>query len=166
MNIKNAVSIVDGWSKKDDSRLFCEKKDLVSLGEQTAGFQFMMRNTSKASILKVRGKYYTLSSKSPEGTVLKDEVKKYVTCKDSLEYQEGFDEWKMLKSTVYELSDDGDFFKCSCAYGQKHYFCKHNIGLSIMFKHYAIPDNAKSIPLAQKRKRGRPTKNKGWWSKD
>ena len=27
--IKNAVSIVDGWSKKDDSRLFCEKKDLA-----------------------------------------------------------------------------------------------------------------------------------------
>ena len=37
----------------------------------------------------------------------------------------------------------------------KMHFCKHNIGLSIKFNNYTIPDTAKSVPLAQKRKRGR-----------
>ena len=68
--------------------------------------------------------------------------------------------------TIYELKEDGNFFKCSCPYGQKHYFCKHNIAISIKLNKYAIPDNAISVPLQEKRKRGRPVKNKGWWSKE
>ena len=60
---------------------------------------------------------------------------------------------------LYELKDEGSFHK-------KHYFCKHNIGLSIKTKNYAIPDTAKSVALQEKRKRGRPVKNKGWWSKE
>ena len=66
-----------------------------------------------------------------------------------------------MKESIHELKDDGDFFKCSCAYGQKHYFCKHNIALSIKLKNYAIPNIAKSVSLQEKRK-----KNKGWWSKE
>ena len=163
--INNAVSIVEGWSKKDDSRLYCDKTDLVTLANQTQGYQFIMKNTSPTSIIKVRGKYYTLSSKAPEGTDIKDEVKKFIKFQENMEYPEGFDEWKVMKGLVYELTDDGDFFRCSCGYGLKKYFCKHNIGLSIKFKNYTIPDTAKSVPLAQKRKRGRPAKNKAWWSK-
>ena len=163
--INNAISIVEGWSKKDDSRLYCDKSNLVSLVNQTEGFQFISRNTSKTSILKIRGKYYTLSSKAPDGSDIKEEVKKFIKYKENMDYPEGFDEWKAVKGSVYELEEDGEFFKCSCGAGQKKYFCKHNIGLSIKFKNYVIPDTAKSVPLAQKRKRGRPTKNKGWWSK-
>ena len=40
------------------------------------------------------------------------------------------------------------------------------VGLSIKTKNYAIPDTAKSVPLQEKRKRDRPVKNKGLWSKE
>ena len=68
------------------------------------------------------------------------------------------------RASLYELTEDGDFFLCSCPSGSKKYFCKHSIGLAIKFKHLEIPDSAKSVPLNEKRSRGRPAKNKGWWS--
>ena len=82
---------------------------------------------------------------------IKEEVKKFIKNKENMDYPEGFDEWKSMKGLVYELEEDGTFFKCSCGSGQKKYFCKHNIGLSIKFKNYVIPDTAKSVPLAQKK---------------
>ena len=118
--INNAISIVEGWSKKDDSRLYCDKSNLVSLVNQTEGFQFISRNTSKTSILKIRGKYYTLSSKAPDGCDIKEEVKKFIKYKENMDYPEGFDEWKAVKGSVYELEEDGEFFKCSCGAGQKN----------------------------------------------
>ena len=39
---------------------------------------------------------------------------------------------QMKYSNCLLFADDGKFFKCSCPYGQKHYFCECNIiGLSI-----------------------------------
>ena len=35
--IINALSITEGWSIKDDSRLYCSNMDLVTLEEQTNG---------------------------------------------------------------------------------------------------------------------------------
>ena len=49
-------------------------------------------------------------------------------------FEDGFDNWKALKDTIYELEEDGDFYKCSCAYGSKRYFCKHNVALNIKLK--------------------------------
>ena len=86
--IKNAISIVKDLSKKDDSRLYCEKAELINLQNQTDGFQFMMsQNTDKSSIVKVKDKYYTLSSKASEDLDLKAELKKY------LKYQKYFTRW-------------------------------------------------------------------------
>ena len=156
---------MEGWSKQDDVRLYCDKSELVSLENQTNGYQWLMKNQSPSSIIKLRGKYYTLSSSAPDELDLKDAVKCYIKNQINMDYDGGFDEWKKMKSSLYELEEDGYFFKCSCHIGLKKYFCKHNIGLSIKFKNYSIPDTAKSLPLAHKRKRGRPTKNKGWWSR-
>ena len=61
------------------------------------------------------------------------------------------------------FTEHGDFFLCSCPSGSKKYFCKHNLGLAIKLKHLEIPASAKSVPLNEKRSRGRPAKNKGWW---
>ena len=118
------------------------------------------------SIKSFRGTYYVLGEKAALNEDLKSVMKQYIQVKDTFAYEDGFDDWKEMKERIHELKDDGDFFKCSCPYGQKRYFCKHNIALSIKLKNYAIPDVAKSVPLQEKRKRGRPTKNKGWWSKE
>ena len=102
-----------------------------------------------------------LGEKASATENIKETLKNYIK-----KFEDGFDNWKALKDTIYELEEDGDFYKCSCAYGSKRYFCKHNVALSIKLKNYKIPDNALSVNLAEKRKRGRPVKNKGWWSKE
>ena len=73
--LHNAVEIVEGWSKQDDTRLYCDKSELVSLENQTNGYQWLMKNQSPSSIIKLRGKYYTLSSSAPDELDLKDAVK-------------------------------------------------------------------------------------------
>ena len=40
----NALDIVEGWSRKDDSRLDAAKVDLLSLKDKTEGFQWIMQN--------------------------------------------------------------------------------------------------------------------------
>ena len=157
--LANALSIVEGWSIKDDSRLYCSLADLVTLEEKTKGYRFLKKNQGKIKLL--RGKYYVLGEKASATEDLKETMKTYMK-----KFDEGFENWKNLKDTIYELKDDGDFFKCSCPYGLKRYFCKHNIGLSIKLKNYKVPDNAISVPLDEKRRRGRPAKNKGWWSRE
>ena len=54
------------------------------------------------------------------------------------------------------VSDDEEF-SCTCPAYTKHCICKHVLGLKIRQKSICVPNEAKQIPLGQKRKRGRPT---------
>lgn len=45
---------------------------------------------------------------------------------------------------------------CSCKDFFKNFICQHVIGISLRMKYVIAPDEAKNIPLGQKRKRGRP----------
>ena len=47
---------------------------------------------------------------------------------------------------------------CSCGHYLKNYSCKHIICVSEKLRKCVIPDNAKVIPLGQKRQRGRPAR--------
>ena len=111
-------------------------------------------------MLELRGKYYVLATRAKHLDI-KDVVKKFMKHNEDLDYSDGFDEWKETRASLYELTEDGDFFLCSCPSGSKKYFCKHSIGLAIKLKHLEIPASAKSVPLNEKRTRGRPAKIKG-----
>lgn len=49
---------------------------------------------------------------------------------------------------------------CDCKEFFKQYICHHIIGISIRLKILTVPLEAKSIPIGEKRKRGRPAKSK------
>lgn len=49
---------------------------------------------------------------------------------------------------------------CVCPNGFKKYLCEHIVGIALRLNVVAAPAEAKSIPLGQKRKRGRPAKAK------
>ena len=53
---------LEGWSRKDDSRLYADKAELLSLKNQTEGFQWLMQNQKDSSVLKLRQKFYVLAS--------------------------------------------------------------------------------------------------------
>lgn len=79
-----------------------------------------------------------------------------------------FDEFKTINFKYYNVSFAKPFTKnnwhdgkCDCATFFKTYTCEHVIGISLRMKFIKAPDEAKVIPLGQKRKRGRPAKAKG-----
>ena len=54
--------------------------------------------------------------------------------------------------------DDWRNAKCSCPIFMKKYICKHIVGMAILKNLVEVPDEAKTVPLGQKRKRGRPAR--------
>ena len=160
----NALEIVKKFTLKDDSRLFCSRADLLDLKMKTEGFQWMMLNQKEDDILRVRNKIYILSSHSQKkGDKLKEKANEYISRFKKKDFA-SFEQFKDLKTSVYELEEDDDFYICNCPIGLKKYLCKHAIGLAIKLKNFQIPETAMSVPLAEKRTRGRPKKNRGWWS--
>ena len=88
---------------------YCRKAILINLKHQTDGFQWLMQNQKSSSILKYRGNFYVLGSKAIQNLDIKDALKVFIEKNVTLAYDDGFDEWKRMKSSVYELIDDGDF---------------------------------------------------------
>ena len=50
--------------------------------------------------------------------------------------------------------------KCNCPAFYKNYICKHVVGMAIRLKYCKPPPPAKTVPIGEKRKRGRPAKAK------
>lgn len=50
--------------------------------------------------------------------------------------------------------------RCHCRNFFKEFICEHVIGIALRLKIVSAPNEAKIIPLGQKRKRGRPAKSK------
>ena len=59
---------------------------------------------------------------------------------------------------MVDIPDDDSWTNgtCSCPVFLKQYVCKHLIGVAIRLKKAKPPAAAKSIPIGQKRRRGRP----------
>jgi len=53
--------------------------------------------------------------------------------------------------------DDWENATCTCPMFSKNYICKHTLGIAIQLKKFAVVvEEAKSVPIGEKRKRGRP----------
>jgi uncharacterized Zn finger protein len=59
-----------------------------------------------------------------------------------------------------EMEDNADWkkSKCNCPVFFKNYICKHIVGMAIRLKYCKPPPAAKTVPVGEKRKRGRPAK--------
>ena len=73
-----------------------------------------------------------------------------------------FDEFKKLNygTWMIQIMEDEKKNECSCPHFLKIGQCKHVLGILIRLKKIVAPAEAKSVPLGQKRKRGRPSKAK------
>ena len=72
------------------------------------------------------------------------------------QFKKSFDIWCM------EMEDGSDWktSKCNCPAFFKNYICKHAVGMAIRLKYCKPPAAAKTVPIGEKRKRGRPAKAK------
>ena len=67
-----------------------------------------------------------------------------------------FKEYKDMRTSCWLLEErDNDFF-CDCPIGMKGKLCKHTIGMRYVTGKLEATSQVRSVPLGQKRKRGRP----------
>ena len=68
-----------------------------------------------------------------------------------------FDEYASCRRSVWKIKiDDNNQFFCNCPEFHKSNVCHHSMGMEIRLKVTDPPAQAKTIPIGQKRKRGRP----------
>lgn len=74
-----------------------------------------------------------------------------------------FNEFRKLNFACHDVTFPMPYTKdnwiegtCTCSTFLKTFICEHVVGISLRMKFATAPDEAKSIPLGQKRKRGRP----------
>ena len=106
--IPNAMDIVTQWSLKNDDRLYCPIKDLISLPDMTKGYQGLQEQHPANSIVKIRTRYYVMSSSSKNISPhpnLTEMAKDFIRVQRMCQYKT-FDEWATRKNSVYELRRD------------------------------------------------------------
>ncbi len=84
-----------------------------------------------------------------------------VQTKRSLKSWTSFDDYKEAARAFWTVKVIGDAWEdsvCSCPVFQKQFICKHSLGMAIRLKYIRAPDEAKTVPIGRKRKRGRPSK--------
>ena len=89
----------------------------------TKGYQWLQEQQEANSIIKIRTRYYVLSSSSKNISPhinLTEMSKDYIRVQRMCQYKT-FDEWATMKNSVYELQKDEqeDIFRCSCPHGLK-----------------------------------------------
>ena len=69
-----------------------------------------------------------------------------------------FEEYTKMRSSCWILEEvEGEFF-CDCPIGMKGKLCKHTVGMMFKTEVLAVTSEVRSVPLGEKRKRGRPKK--------
>ena len=90
----------------------------------------------------------------------KDEIEKYVQARSRISWKK-FDTYRKCITRMWQVEFNDSNWKnsvCSCPIFPKQKISKHIIGIAIICKQFSVPDEAKTVPLGEKRKRGRPGK--------
>lgn len=143
------------------SREYVEKLNMVNFGYPdidlkwwTAGYQFARSNVT---IITAKRGYHTTYK---------------IHLADDDECIENHNDWSTFRDYKSSLGIVSVVFKnsvttenwqsgtCNCENFLKKYICEHLIGVALRLKCATAPIEAKSIPIGQKRKRGRPAKSK------
>lgn len=106
--------------------------------------------------------YFAVSSDS-NLTLNETNIKNHLKAQTKLSWQT-FDDLIKCQTSLWEVhvAEDGDENNwqerkliCNCPFYMKNNLCKHSLALAATLKFVSFPDEAKSLPLEQKAKRGR-----------
>ena len=101
---------------------------------------------------------WTVSSSASQDTSLKVRAKARLESR-ALPTNNSYDEYMVERTSCWILEEvNGDFY-CDCREGSKGKFCKHSIGMLYVTGGLVAEPDVRSVPLGNKRKRGRPKKN-------
>lgn len=127
----------------------------IDLKWWTLGYQFARSNISIPS--SKRGKRVTYQ------IVTTEQIDNSNGTVDSWTHFDDFKQSLKTAQTRFDFpvtEDNWRLGECNCVNYFKHFVCEHIIGIALRLKCTQAPTEAKTIPIGQKRKRGRPAKAK------
>lgn len=155
-----ASNIVYNWSIERDpvsinAKIFATEPT-ISLELWTLSYQWAKLKKDIVCVSSNSLKVYYIPARDlkfiTQADLTKYKNKKWTTFN---QFKKSFDIWCM------EMEDiDWKKSKCNCPAFFKNYICKHIVGMAIRLKYCKPPPAAKTVPLGEKRKRGRPAKAK------
>lgn len=152
-------SMVRQWSTEYSSKLNVINNGAPSMNLDlwTTGYNFAKSNAKITKEIAQSQIIYTIPNENTS-----DDVLIYSDCtkwKNFLDFKRSLD----IVHTTFEypvtINNWTNGF-CDCTDGFKKFICGHMVGIALRLKVLTAPVEAKSIPLGQKRKRGRPAKAK------
>lgn len=150
-------NMVKQWSIEYDEGLNIvdlSGSPLIELCQWTSGYQFARSNKKVVSEKRQNIIIYTShENEESEEIAVDNEWKSFKHYRSSLE---------VIHTTfTYPVTaDNWRNGKCDCGVFFKEFMCPHVIGIALRLKCAMAPPEAKTIPIGQKRKRGRPAKAK------
>ena len=155
------ADMVEKWSRRrNPSSTNClpvAENPSTSLKAWTDAYQWAARNVPV--LQRDEGTitwYYVTSSRMGEPITARL-LKKFQRREDRWA---NFDDFKSWRTEVWTIVVSSASVTCTCPFFIKKRQCKHALGIKIRRKEVAVPPEAKSVPLGQRRKRGRPSKAK------
>lgn len=151
-------SMIEQWSVEYSSGLnkINYKTPSIELEWWTNGYNFARSNTKITSARHGNKIIYSIPV-VPDAVDASQNFNVWIT----------FDDFKRDAFAVIHTSFDYPvsaenwiFGECDCSNGFKHFVCEHMIGIALRLKNVSAPPEAKSIPIGQKRKPGRPKKSR------
>ena len=179
-NFMDIVSrMVQEWSKEEEVLSLSRKEMLFNprdgLKLRTDGYQWLksIKSASDQIICVKPGSKYTVSGQFDLGIVnnlwvvgsscnkivgsLKQRAKERIKQRGSPSFA-SFDNFLEVRQSCWILEERNDEFYCDCPVGMKGKQCKHEVGLMFKNGHLEVTSEVRSVPINQKRKRGRPKK--------
>ncbi|CAF2081129.1 unnamed protein product [Rotaria magnacalcarata] len=151
-------NIVNNWSNERDIKSINAKifatEPTISLELWTLSYQWAKSTKDIICISNDSSKTCYIPARDIQ-SITQANLNKYKNKKWSTfnQFQKSFDIWCMeMNDSTWKKS------KCNCPIFFKNYICKHVVGMAIRLKYCKPPPAAKTVPIGEKRKRGRPAK--------
>ena len=162
--VEVCTDIVQSWSRQRNPQSANNKHFIIS-----PTYDLKLQTTAYNWIRQAKIRYRTIANRklffiSPDGVpCLKDaDVVSYLRQADRRDWRT----WSSFQKHQSKLwlvtlgSETWETSTCTCPIFLKQYKCKHVYGIALHQKLVLVPDEAKSVPIGQKRKRGRPAQAK------
>ncbi|CAF1126862.1 unnamed protein product [Adineta steineri] len=149
-------------SKKDRDTSLTNAKHFateptISLALWTSSYHWAKSDKNVICLNNESSKVYYIPTRDLDSIPQKD-LNRYKTQKFTTfnQLKKSFDIWCL------EVENDSNWrkSKCNCPAFLKNFICKHVVGMGIRLKHCKPPAAAKTVPIGEKRKRGRPSRAK------
>ena len=172
--------MVNEWSKKSDSLLYESRMAMLfdpkeGLRLRTEGYQWAKVNkTGMEKVISINpSNKYTVAEAFELGSVDKiwavnsnsNKIEKSLKerAKDRIKQREKpdhntFQQYLDVRCSCWLLEERNGEYYCDCPVAMKGKLCHHTVGMSYLQGKLEVTSEVRSVPLGQKRKRGRPKK--------